>query len=217
MQIGDVQLDIEQSLANLKTSALPPALEGLRHLPLGGHEPRVSIRGRDGGRRVRKDADASYFDPESCEVVIQFVPYDDSHDEVALHRPDASEADGDSAAPFDRETALDQLLDALSEAERSREFVGLKWFRDQYLTVQGCDWARDPRTSGALLRRATEQRLILTSQVPNPNDPLHPVTALRVNRRHPRFETSTAQRPARFERIRIQGGPIADTVLGDRR
>ena len=29
MQIGDLQLDIEQSLANLKTSALPPALEGI--------------------------------------------------------------------------------------------------------------------------------------------------------------------------------------------
>ena len=83
MQIGDLQLDIEQSLANLKTSTLPPALEGLRHLPLGGHEPRVSIRGRDGGRKVRRDADASYFDPENCEVVIQFVPSDHPHDEFA--------------------------------------------------------------------------------------------------------------------------------------
>ena len=213
MQIGDLQLDIEQSLANLKTSALPPALEGLRHLPLGGHEPRVSIRGRDGGRRVRKDADASYFDPESCEVVIQFVPYD----EVALHRQDASEADGDSAGAFDHETALNQLLDALSEAERSREFVGLKWFRDQYLTVHGYDWARDPRASGALLRHATEQRLILTSQVPNPNNPLHPVTAIRVNRRHPRFNTDSPPRRAGFQRVRIRGGPIADTVINDRR
>ena len=217
MQIGDLQLDIEQSLANLKTSTLPPALEGLRHLPLGGHEPRVSIRGRDGGRKVRRDADASYFDPESCEVVIQFVPSDHPHDEFAPRRPDASEAEGDGAGAFDHETALDELLDALAEAERSREFVGLKWFRDQYLTVQSYEWARDPRASGALLRRATEQRLILTSQVPNPNNPLHPVTAIRVNRRHPRFEMSTVRRSDRFERIRIRGGPIADTVLGDRR
>ncbi len=217
MQIGDVQLDIEQSLANLKTSALPPALEGLRHLPLGGHEPRVSIRGRDGGRRVRKDADASYFDPESCEVVIQFVPADYPHDEVALHRPDASVADGDSAGAFDRETAMDQLLDALSEAERSREFVGLKWFRDQYLSAHGYDWAGDPRTSGTLLRRATEQRLILTNQVPNPNNPLHPVTAIRVNRQHPSFRAESAGRGAAFTPIPIRGGSIADTVLDDRR
>ena len=213
MQIGDLQLDIERSLANLKTSALPPALEGLRHLPLGGHEPRVSIRGRDGGRRVRKDADASYFDPESCEVVIQFVPYD----KVALRRPDGSEADGESAGAFDHETALNQLLDALAEAERSREFVGLKWFRDQYLPERGLDWAGDPRISGALLRRATEQRLILTSQVPNPNNPLHPVTAVRVNRRHPRFNTDSPPRRARFQRVRIRGGAIAETVISDRR
>ena len=217
MQIGDLQLDIEQSLANLKTSTLPPALEGLRHLPLGGHEPRVSIRGRDGGRRVRKDADASYFDPESCEVVIQFVPSDHPHDEFGPHRPEASEADGDSAGAFDREAAMDQLLDALAEAERSREFVGLKWFRDQYLRAHGYDWARDARASGALLRRATEQRLILTSQVPNPNNPLHPVTAIRVNRRHPRFQTGSTGRGVAFTPIPIRGGSIADTVLGDRR
>ena len=212
MQIGDVQLGIEQSLANLKTSALPPALEGLRHLPLGGHEPRVSIRGRDGGRRVRKDADASYFDPESCEVVIQFVPSDHPHDEFAPHAAGGADAD-----TLDHRTSMDQLLDALSEAERSREFVGLKWFRDQYLSARGYDWAGDPRTNGALLRRATEQRLILTSQVPNPNNPLHPVTAIRINRRHPRFHTSAPPRPARFERVRIRGGPVADTVLSDRR
>ena len=217
MQIGDLQLDIEQSLANLKTSALPPALEGLRHLPLGGHEPRVSIRGRDGGRKVRRDADASYFDPEICEVVIQFVPSDDPHDEFALHRRDASETEGGSAGAFDRETAMDQLLDSLASVESTREFVGLKWFRDQYLSSRGYDWARDPRTSGTLLRRATEQRLILTSQVPNPNNPLHPVTAIRVNRRHPRFNTESSPRRAAFQRVRIRGGAIADTVISDRR
>ena len=217
MQIGDLQLDIEQSLANLKTSALPPALEGLRHLPLGGHEPRVSIRGRDGGRKVRRDADASYFDPEICEVVIQFVPSDDPHDEFALHRRDASETEGGSAGAFDRETAMDQLLDSLASVESTREFVGLKWFRDQYLSSRGYDWARDPRTSGTLLRRATEQRLILTSQVPNPNNPLHPVTAIRVNRRHPRFNTESPPRRAGFQRVRIRGGAIADTVISDRR
>ena len=217
MQIGDLQFDIEQSLANLKTSALPPALKGLRHLPLGGHEPRVSIRGRDGGRKVRRDADASYFDPEFCEVVIQFVPSDHPHDEFTPHRPDASEAEGDSAGAFDRETAMDQLLDALSEAERPRDFVGSKWFRDQYLSSRGYDWARDPGTIGTLLRRATEQRLILTSQVPNPNNPLHPVTAIRVNRRHPRFQTERTRRCPAFTPIPIRGGSIADTVLSDRR
>ena len=81
MQIQDVTRGIEQSLTNLKSlpmSALPPALKGFRHLPMGNYEPRVSIRPRGGGRKFRRDADASYFDPESCEVVIAFDPSNDA-------------------------------------------------------------------------------------------------------------------------------------------
>ena len=231
MQIQDVTLEIEQSLANLKSlkmSALPPALQGLRHLPLGNYEPRVSIRYWNGRqhRKVRRDADASYFDPDSCEVVIEFVPSDDPEDGDGERGADMAFAAGDEAGDaayggragaFDSETAMGQLLDALAEIERARDFVGLKWFRDQHLPACGYEWARDPRAGGALLRRATEQRLILTSQVPNPNNPLHPVTAIRINRRHPRFGTQTHPRRAGFERVRIRGGAIAETVLGDRR
>ena len=222
MKIQHVQREIEDSLANLNASALPPALQGLRHLPLGSYEPRVSIRYWNGKqyRKVRRDADASYFNPTYCEVVISFEPSDDPHGEdgsdgrVDAGMPVDEEA---RAATFDRELAMDELLEALSEVERSRDFVGLKWFRDQYLRGRGFDWASEPRSSGSLLRRATEQRLILTSQVPNPNNPLHPVTAIRINRRHPRFQTETARRGSAFTPISIRGGAIADTVLGDRR
>ena len=212
MQIGDLQLDIEQSLANLKTSTLPSALGGLRHLPLGGYEPRVSIRGRDGGRKVRRDADASYFDPESCEVVIQFVQADDPYYEFDLHPADLADASAD-----DHAAAMDQLLDALAEVESTLRFVALKWFRDQYLSENGLDWSGDPRLRDALLRQAIGERLILTSQVPNPNSPLHPVTAIRLNRCHPRFNTESLPRRAEFQRVRIRGGTISDTVMSDRR
>ena len=215
MQIQDVTLDIEQSLASLTASALPPALQGLRHLPTGDYEPRVSIRPRGGGRKVRRDADASYFDPESCEVVIEFVPFADADAGDGPRAADMPDAVGGGA--FDRERAMDELLEALAAVESAREFVGLKWFRDKCLPTGDLDWARDPRTSGSLLRRATEQRLILTSQVPNPNNPLHPVTAIRVNRRHPRFRTEPQRPGATFTPISIRGGAIADTVLGDRR
>ena len=213
----DVTLGIEQSLANLKASVLPPALRGLRHLPLGDYEPRVSIRPRGGGRKIRRDADASYFDPESCEVVIEFDRYEDTDAEVGTREANTPDGAGSDSAAFDRQRAMDELLEALAAVESAREFVGLKWFRDKCLPTGDLDWARDPRISGSLLRRATEQRLILTSQVPNPNNPLHPVTAIRVNRRHPRFQTETARRGNAFTPITIRGGPIADTVLGDRR
>ena len=101
MQIHDVTLDIEQSLANVKSSTLPPALRGLRHLPLGDYEPRVSIRYWNGKqhRKVRKDADASYFDPDYCEVVISFVPSDDHHDEDGPGDGGLPEGDGDGGRP----------------------------------------------------------------------------------------------------------------------
>ena len=216
MKIQNIQHDIEESLASLTTSTLPSALEGLRHLPLGDRNPQVSIRYLESGRKVREDAAGSYFDPDYCEVVIRFVPFVTSDDEDDGLESNTSSLHEHSDA-LDFVTATDQLLDELRKVEGMRPFVGLKWFRDQCLPTCGHGWARDPRTSGALLRHATDQRLILTSQVPNPHQPMRPVTAIRVNRRHPRFQPEGARRSAGFKPVRIRGGAISDTVLGDRR
>ena len=81
MKILDIQRDLEESLAGLATSTLPPALEGLRHLPVNDRHPQVSIRNLDRSRKVREDADASYFDPDRCEVVIRFVAVEGSHED----------------------------------------------------------------------------------------------------------------------------------------
>lgn len=216
MKILDIQRDLEESLTGLSTSTLPPTLEGLRHLPVNDRNPQVSIRNLDKGRKVREDADASYFDPDRCEVVIRFVAVEDAHEEQDWRESSTLGPDG-KADVFDFETATGQLLDALKEVESKRSFVGLKWFRDQFLPACGHAWAGDPRTSGALLRHATEQRLILTSRAPNPYQPHHPVTAIRINRRHPRFQSAASEDRAGFTPVRIRGGAISDTVLGDRR
>ena len=112
---------------------------------------------------------------------------------------------------------MNQLVDQVKKAEEMRPFVGLKWFRDQFLPQSGYDWARDPRTSGSLLRHSTSQRLILTSQEPNPNQPQDPVTAIRVNRRHSRFQSEPPGRITGLTPIPIRGGLISDTVRSDRR
>ena len=216
MKIYDIQRDIEESLASVATSTLPSALAGLRHFPLSDRNPQVSIRYLDKGRKVREDADGSYFDPDSCEVVIRFVAFDASNDEDEGDEANTSRLAG-RTEELDYAAAMDQLLQELRRVEGTRPFVGLKWFRDQMLPTCGHDWARDARTSGALLRQASVQHLILTSQVPNPNRPTHPVTAIRINRRHPRFQPQQPDRRARFKPIRIRGGAISDTVLGDRR
>ena len=212
MNILNIEQELEESLANLATTALPAALQGLRHLPVGDRHPQVSIRYQHSSRKVRADADASYFDPESCEVVIRFETAMDDH----RNESTASGLDGRADA-FDFETAIDQLLTELEKAESTRPFVGLKWFRDHILPECACDWSRDSRTRDLLLRHATDQRLVLTSQVPNPNQPHHPVAAIRVNRRHPRFQTGDSGRADDFTPVRIRGGLISDTVLGDRR
>ncbi len=215
MKIVNIQRDIEEGLANLATVNLPPSLEGLRHLPVGDRNPQVSIRNTNSGRKVRDDAAASYFDPEHCEVVVRFFPFETPDDE-----DDEQEASArDSAEPSDTmdvEAALWQLLDEIKKVEGTRPFVGLKWFRDQILPASGHGWARDPRKIHSLLRRATDQRLILTSQVPNPNQPYHPVTAIRVNRRHPGLRSEARGRGRGFTPVRIRGGSISDTVIADR-
>ena len=216
MKILDIQRDIEESLASLTTSTLPSALGGLRHLPLADRNPQVSIRYLDKKRKVREDADGSYFDPDTCEVVIRFVAFDASNDEDERSEANASRAP-DRTDEFSSVAAMDQLLEELRRVEGTRPFVGLKWFRDRLLPTCGHDWGRDARVSGALLRHASAQRLILTSQVPNPNQPTHPVTAIRINRRHPRFQPKEPGRRAKFKPIRIRGGAISDTVLSDRR
>ena len=216
MKIAHIQKEIEEGLANLTAANLPPALEGLRHLPFGDHNPQVTIRNVDGGRKVREDAAGSYFDPDRCEVVIRFIPVETPRH--GDHPADMTVPDsGETASPFDFEKPLDQLLDELRRVEGTRPFVGLKWFRDQVLPACGHEWARDAGTLHSLLRYATDQRLILTSQVPNPNQPHHPVTAIRVNRRHPLFQSEAPRLENRLAPIRIRGGSIADTVLGNRR
>ena len=123
---------------------------------------------------------------------------------------------GEEPPGFDWEM-IGQLLDQLTIEERTRPFVGLEWFRDQFLPRSILNWARDPHVTCSLLRRATDQGLVLTSQVHNPEQPLHPVTAVRVNRKRARFQHSTTERRTRFAPIPINGGPISDTVIEDRR
>ena len=216
MKIKNIQRDIEESLIGVATANLPEELKGLRHLPVGDRNPEVSIRSIGKNRKVRADADDSYFDPDQCEVVIRFVPIDTIERDVDQRASSQPGTDGETEG-VDYEMATSQLVDALAKAEGTRPFVGLKWFRDQVLPTCGHGWAADSRVSGALLRQATDQRLILTSQVTNPNPPHHPVTAIRLNRRHPRLLAKEQRSGTGFVPVRIAGGSIADTVLDDRR
>lgn len=214
MKIEHIQHAIAESLANLPTSNLPEPLKGLRHLPLTDHTPRVTIC-KPGGRKIRWDADASYLGSH-CTVRIEFVPTETAHEEHEESEIPSTDSDRRPAEPNSGATT-DAVVEVLRRAEPLRPFVGLTWFRDRVLPASGADWARNPETVRQLLRSAIEQHLVLTSQVPNPNQPDRPVTAIRVNRTHPRFRTDPPERHARFRPVRIQGGSISETVISDRR
>lgn len=232
MQIRDIQSDLEKGLANLHgTRALRGELEGLQHLAFRSCRPEVTIHYTETHKKIRDDADASYFDPHTCEVVIRFI-VDPEFERLSepespapqfrpqpqprpQHQPQfqpqhqPQHQPQQFQEPFDREEALDQLLDALQRAERERRFVGLKWFRDRFLPEQGFSWAQEPRACGAMLRSGTEQELVVTHQVANPKNPQHPVTAIRVNRSHPRFRAEAPRGQVRLKPVRVRGAGLA--------
>ena len=148
--------------------------------------------------------------------MIRFVPFESSPD-VGDTRESRSADPVPEAVELELDSAVDQLIEALRKAEGTRQFVGLEWFRDQVLPKCGRAWARDRKARGSVLRHATDQRIVLTSHVPNPVQPHMPVTAIRVNRGHPRFCQQGPNRSAPFRPVHIRGGSIADTVLDDRR
>ena len=225
MQIRDIQRDLEKGLANLHSArALRGELEGLQHLAFRNCRPEVTIHYTETHKKIRDDADASYFDPQTCEVVIRFVlaPEAERFEEFVPPRPRTQPQPPPPPQPqqlhepIDSEEALNELLDALQRAERERRFVGIKWFRDRFLPEQGFSWAQDPRTCGAMLRNGTEQELVVTHQVTNPRNPQHPVTAIRLNRDHPRFRGESPRGQVRFKPVHARGG-LAQTVIGGRR
>ena len=219
LRIRDLQRQIEESLSSLPDLALPSELEGLRHLPMFGYKPRVTVyyaaeSGRK-RRKVRETASASYFDGGNCELTINFEPVEEPQDHGIRREPVGTA--GETVGGSDQETAMDQLLEELARAEARRPFVGLTWFRDRFLVAEcGHEWAGNSETVRSLLDRAIKQQLIRTSRVPNPNSPLHPTTAIRLNRSHPRFRTDATAQMSRFNPVRIRGGSISDTVLDDR-
>ena len=203
MDIKDLQRKIEDSLEALQTmTQIPSELQGLRLLVPQDVTPRVTIRSRREKRRLRSDASAQDFRPQECEVVLRFDPY--------------FEGEGKEFAPglsaqedVRHRTEIEELVGALDRAEGLREFVGLKWFRDHFLPAEGCAWANDRGRCGRLIREATNEKLLLTSQVPNPGDPLRPTTAIRINRSHPRFRKQrAAPRQPALKSTRTQGKPL---------
>ncbi len=213
--IADVQADLEAALEQLSRVPLPPGLEGLKVLVPNGMTTSVSLRYAESDRQIRRTADASYWNPESCKAVIQFRP--------AERTTNGSERRSQTARLAQTSDPLADLVKTLDQAERDPrfpEFVGIKSFRDRYLDKCGTAWALDRDRRHDVLVRAIEQRLVLRSSVPNPKSPSFPTTSIRVNREHPEVKRilgmSAAERSP-FAPVAIPGGDLSSTVLSERR
>ena len=111
---------------------------------------------------------------------------------------------------------INQLVEQLKAAERDLPFVGLDWFRNEFLPQCGHPWAKDPKKIDSLLWQAFERFLVLTWHVPDPAERLRSITTIMVNRKLREVSSDTEKRGMKFTPIRIKGGPISDTVIEDR-
>jgi hypothetical protein len=212
MNISQFQAKIESVLEQVSHGrSIPSEWTDLRFLVPSGSRPELSVRYVSSGRKVREDASFDYFDPTQCEVVIRYIAAEDELSEPT----DLPLRPGVDALS----QPADEMLKALEECERMRDFVALTWFRDQYLPSKCGDWIDDLALRRKVLEEAIDQKLILTSQVANPKNPLHPVTAIRLNRSHPRFAKAYDQPAAkkRFSPAKISGGLLSSTVIEGRR
>jgi hypothetical protein len=215
--IGELTAEMEAALSRLREAPLPSGLEPLRRLaPPKGLAPRILLK-KD-GRKINRTADASYWNPQTCEAVVSFELEED--DDVGASGEVSTSADSESLGI---ETELRDLILALDAAERDVRFVGfvgLKAFRDQFLVSRGLRWASDPEARHYALAKAINDGLILRTSVPNPNRPEFPTTAVKVNREHPVVKDvlheSHSER-AVFSPVKIRGKSLSSTVIEERR
>lgn len=222
MTIEELEAQLEQGLAKLRSPEYKP-LETLLH-PLfpKGYRVHVSLVNKS-GRKKRKDASADNWSPDlGDEVRVNFEP-DTTNPNATVAAPEESPSAELLAKKSDAIASepISDLVRALDRAESrpGYQFVALKWFRDVALPGEGIDWAQSDAGRQSVLREAIERRLVLTSKVPNPKSPQFPVTAIRLNRLLPEIQAILGEQvpDSDFTPVEIRGERLSATVLRERR
>ncbi|MDX1979678.1 MAG: hypothetical protein SFV51_05365 [Bryobacteraceae bacterium] len=197
-----VEAQLARILNEMRRSSDSPIIR--QYLAPFGFEIKVRLENRETQRKLPSRASMSKaWTPESGSIVISFEPQTEESGVQA-------QSTGNPVA--DLVHALDRV-----EARSGLEFVALKWFRDTVLPAEGLPWAASEATRGATLYEATEKGLVLTSRVPNPKQPMHPVTSIRLNRSSPEVRAIlTTNTVSDFQPVEIKGEPLSATILRDR-
>ena len=100
---------------------------------------------------------------------------------------------------------------------------GTDWGRKKLTRDKPLPLKRSGRNIIKLFRALRDRGVLSLSKTENPNDPDHPVTTIRANREnalvkevYERPREGRPQGPAR-RRIQVQGVPLSQMILADRR
>jgi hypothetical protein len=194
----------------------PELLKELGLLP-EGYECSVRLYGESRKKRRTAPLDRNWH-PETDFVKIGF-----ERTRVSPQpRPDPVDASPRTANAAPAVSGpLEDLILALDRAESrpGYRFVALKWFRDTVLTAAGFPWASSDAARKSVLGEAIDNKLVLTSSVPNPNSP-YPTTAVRLNRLMPQVQAILGiegKSLPDFAPLPIRGESLSATILRDRR
>lgn len=187
-------------------------LKQLGLLP-SGYEPSVRFYGEKNKKKQTAMLQKNWrVESDSIKIKFKPVPSPQAQPTAAVRSQSVA------AGPADQ---LADLVRALAHAESrpGYKFVALKWFRDTALPSEGFSWAGDDSKRKSILAEAIDNKLILTSSVPNPNSPF-PTTTIRLNRLMPQVQAILGIQNASmtdFAPVPIRGENLSATVLSDRR
>lgn len=220
------KLNIEQVELQVSRNLLPSlksALQQVGYSVPDGYRVCVSLLD-SAGRKKRSNAGYENWSPDSGRLEVWLEPCrEGQHTES---RADAAvkglqnAADAGSCPRAEVHPATVELIRALDHAEATPgwHFVSLKKFRDEVLPSTDLKAMRTDVEQQEALRRAIEDRLILTSKVPNPKSPQFPVTAIRLNRLMPLVKNILGQtdEDSDFHPVEIRGEPMSATISRER-
>lgn len=231
--ISEVEAKVQAGLEALRNVPLSPEItQALKFLLPDGLSPVVQFE--EDGRKKRSSAAASNWNPRTGEIRIYFDPISaageqktdssplrpsslgtaqDIHPPVQPLKPQglpsqATHAENVLVSPQE----IVECCQALAAAEKSnRQFIALKWFRDDFLATVDLPWATSIQRRQRVLSQAIEMGKIDAKKIPNPRAPQFPTTAISLNRSMP-----TPGVPPRFQPVSIRGEAASTTLLRDR-
>jgi hypothetical protein len=213
----------------LRKIPLSPELSETRdYLFPEGLSPVVQLE--EDGRKKRSSAAAWNWNAKTGEIRIYLEPIAaaaEPQSEVPAAAPpspvEAASAGTQTDAPAPTSIKVELTEDgitsqevieccqALAAAERSnRQFIALKWFRDDFLATVDFRWAKEPQRRQRVLSHTIDLGRIDAKKIPNPKSNF-PTTTISLNRLIP-----TPGVAPRFQPIAVRGEPVSVTLLRDR-